>query len=162
MTSLKPIAYRGGIVRFEIPSDWIEEYEPSGGGTFYENRPDSGTLRLNVLSFSSKDTPAEEMARSVFKDKTTDVLPSGFLMRHYIKAAEEKGEGLEIYRWEVAVPIEPFSLRLVMFAHTIVEGQQSDPRIAAELKMIAHSVLKAEFSQEEGVGGDYDHSGSST
>jgi hypothetical protein len=80
MTSLKPITYRGGIVRFEIPSDWIEEFETSGGGTFYENRPDSGTLRLNVLSFSSKNTPSEEMARSVFKDNPTEVLPSGFLM----------------------------------------------------------------------------------
>lgn len=154
---MKSIIYRGGIARFDIPADWVEEYDPAGGGTFYENRPDSGTLRLNVLAFSSKSTPAEEMARSVFKDHPSETLPSGFMMRHYIKTAEENGETLEIYRWEIAVPVKSCSLRLVMFAHTIVAGQQSDPRIAAELETIAQSVRGAEFSQEEGVGGDYDH-----
>ena len=36
---LKTIVYRGGIVRFKIPANWVEEYEEDGGGTFYQNRP---------------------------------------------------------------------------------------------------------------------------
>ncbi len=46
----KTINYRGGLVRFRIPTDWIEEYEPEGGGMFYADGPDTGTLRLNVLT----------------------------------------------------------------------------------------------------------------
>ncbi len=157
MNSLKKIIYRGGIAIFDIPSDWIEEYDPSGGATFYEDSPDSGTLRLKVLSFSSKNTPAKEMVRSVFKDNSIETLPSGFLMRHYIKHTEEKGEKLEIHCWEVTVPIEPYSLRLITFTYTILTGQQSDPRIVGELEMIMQNIKKAQFSQETGVGGDYNH-----
>src|SRR4051812_19119370 len=47
---LKTIVYRGGVVRFRIPADWQEEYEPAGGGTFYAPGDHTGTLRLNVTS----------------------------------------------------------------------------------------------------------------
>ena len=46
MTALKTIIYRGGIARFRVPHSWVEEYEPEGGGTFYEDGPDTGTLRM--------------------------------------------------------------------------------------------------------------------
>src|SRR5438552_168389 len=48
--NFKTISYRGGIVTFRIPSHWREEYEPNGGGTFYDDNPDSATLRLNVIT----------------------------------------------------------------------------------------------------------------
>ena len=46
---LKTINYRGGIIRFQIPNDWVEEYEDVGGGTFYKPGDDTGTLRVNVM-----------------------------------------------------------------------------------------------------------------
>src|ERR1700747_2081414 len=33
---LKTINYRGGIIRFQIPNDWVEEYEDGGGGGLYK------------------------------------------------------------------------------------------------------------------------------
>jgi hypothetical protein len=51
---MKTIRYRGGIVTFRIPAHWTEEYEEEGGGIFYNEDNDSGTLRLNVLTFASK------------------------------------------------------------------------------------------------------------
>jgi hypothetical protein len=50
---MKRLEYRGGLVRFELPSHWVEEYEPEGGGTFYDNTIEAVTLRLNVLSFQA-------------------------------------------------------------------------------------------------------------
>lgn len=65
----KTINYRGGVVTMEIPAHWKEEYEPKGGGTFYEDRADSGTLRLNVLTFEDKNgRPSEDTIRSVMRD----------------------------------------------------------------------------------------------
>jgi len=151
---LKTINYRGGIVRFCVPSGWIEEYEPEGGGTFYEDRPDSGTLRLNVLGFDSLKT-AEEMAGAVFREHATVLLPSGFRMRHYIKPAVEAGEALDIYSWEVAVPVPPHSLRLVCFAHTILATQRNAPQIVTELKLLDDCIRAAEFSQQPGVTGSF-------
>jgi len=152
---LKLVNYRGGVVRFSIPSNWLEEYEPEGGGTFYENRSDSGTLRLNVLEFDSPSKSAEEMARTAFPQNGVELLPSGFPMRHYVKPAKENGEALEIHRWEIAVPVPPRTLRLVCFAHTILAGQQSAPKIATELKLLDESIRAAEFSQETGVSGAF-------
>jgi hypothetical protein len=67
--SSKRVVYRGGIASFDLPASWVEEYEAAGGGTFYEDRPDSGTLRLNVLGFDSESTPAQEMAVSALKGR---------------------------------------------------------------------------------------------
>src|ERR1035438_6693902 len=54
--AMKTIVYRGGVVTFRIPAHWREEYSDFEGGTFYEDRPDSGTLRLKIITMS---TPKE-------------------------------------------------------------------------------------------------------
>src|SRR5687767_3790902 len=51
--ALKTINYRGGVVRFCILANWKEEYEEAGGGTFYAPDDDTGTLRLNVMTFKA-------------------------------------------------------------------------------------------------------------
>jgi len=70
MIPLKTINYRGGIVRFRVPSSWLEEYKPEGGGTFYEDASDAGILRLNVLGFEKRakdEGPLGNCARYVRK-----------------------------------------------------------------------------------------------
>jgi hypothetical protein len=52
---MKTIRYRGGIVTFRIPAHWTEEYKEEGGGIFYDEDNDSGTLHLSVLTFASKN-----------------------------------------------------------------------------------------------------------
>ena len=61
---MKQVSYRGGIIKFEIPDHWVEEYGENGGGTFYEDAPDSATLRLNLLTFESESkTTRSDLAR---------------------------------------------------------------------------------------------------
>jgi hypothetical protein len=151
---LKTINYRGGIARFSIPSTWVEEYESEGGGTFYEDRPDSGTLRLNVLEFKSAKTAAE-MASTAFEQDQRELLPSGFCMRRYVEPTTENGEALSIHYWEIAVPVPPHSLRLVCFSHTILAGQESDPETVDELKILDDSIRSAVFSKQPGVSGAF-------
>jgi hypothetical protein len=47
---MKRIEYRGGIASFELPSHWREEHAVEGGATFYDERPDSGTLGTEKVS----------------------------------------------------------------------------------------------------------------
>lgn len=47
---LKTVSYRGGVVSFRIPAHWREKYTPDGGGSFYEDPPDSPTFRLEVVT----------------------------------------------------------------------------------------------------------------
>lgn len=70
MVPLKTISYRGGIATFAVPESWVEEYEPEGGGTFYDDVEGAGTLRLNVLSFKSNGgQSSEQIVESFVHDK---------------------------------------------------------------------------------------------
>lgn len=157
MANLKTIRYRGGIAEFTIPSHWREEYEPGGGGTFYEDSPGSGTLRLNVLSFESQNTPAEQMAATAFRDGKVWATTSGLPLRCEENAAEENGESLHIVSWEVAIPVPPKSLRLAIFSYTIIKKELQNPAIIAEIKQLQRSVEQARYSQAAGIAGDYEH-----
>jgi hypothetical protein len=158
MVPLKTICYRGGIARFEIPDSWDEEYEPSGGATFYEDEPDSGTLRLNVLTFSSNGAESSaKMISGLIAKNGYQALRDGLAIAQEVKLAEENGEQLQINYWRVAVPVEPESVRIAVFSFTILADQATDASIGREIKLLEKSIRAAEFSRDEGVSGDYQH-----
>jgi hypothetical protein len=156
MNRLKNISYRGGIACFDIPASWKEEYEPSGGATFYEDRPDSGTLRLNVLSFSSngKET-GDQMVASLIAKSGYKMLRDGLAIKQYVKSADEDGEALHIHHWEVAVPVDGCNARLAIFSYTILASQAKDKQIRQEVELLERCIHDGEFSREQGVSGDY-------
>ena len=145
----KIINYRGGIVTFSIPVNWREEYEALGGATFYEDHSDSGTLRLNVLTFESDDTPAQQMSLNAFPVDSFQLLPTGFPILYAVNEAMEDEDRLHIHIWKVAVPILPHCLRIVVFQHTILASQESDPLIMSELALLRQSIHSAHFSKQQ-------------
>ena len=155
-SAAKTIVYRGGIVQFDLPSNWREEYKPEGGGTFYEDRPNAGTLRLNVLTLQPKSgEPPEQAIERAYPAKSCEVLPSGLHMRHEIADAEEKGTSIRLHSWVVAVPVPPTRFRVACFTYTILARQASDPAIVAELALVDKSIRSAEYSREPGVIGAF-------
>ncbi len=157
MSRFKTICYRGGIVRFDIPATWNEEYEPEGGGTFYEDRPDSGTFRLNVLSFSSNGKQTgTQMVASLVKESGYKPLHDGLAIKQYVEPVEGNGHQLRIHRWEVAVPVAGCSARLAIFSHTILAAQANDRATLREIEMLDESVRAASFSREQGMSGDHE------
>ena len=150
----KTVSYRGGIVKFSLPSHWREEYGPESGGTFYEDRPDSGILRLNVITAESKSGESSEQAvEQAFPAGSFEMLPSGLPMRHRIADAEERGTPIRLHRWEIAVPVPPTRLRIVCFTHTILARQEKAATTDAELDLVEKSIRSAEFSRETGISG---------
>jgi hypothetical protein len=109
------------------------------------------------LTSDSKDTEALQMALQAFPAGSYELLGNGLPLRRYVKDANEKGELLHMHWWEVAVPMPPRSVRLVMFAHTILASQENDPRIKAELSFIDNSVRNATFARVPGVAGPFNH-----
>ena len=149
---MKTIDYRGGLVSFEIPSDWKEEYEADDGGTFYQDKPDAGTLRLNVLSMASKEakTPSQVIL-DAFGAEGHEMLPCGFALRHGMKTAEERGSQLHLHRWEVLVPVTPIHARLACFTHTLLAAQEETEMAKKELNIVDSSVRTARFATAPGV-----------
>ena len=150
MSATKLVIYRGGIVRFHIPENWREEYESTGGGTFFEEGADTGTLRLNVLSFEDRGKRSTETLQRFFRDREAQVLQCGLSMRHYLTKTEEQGTPLHIYRWEVLVPVPPSRYRLVCFSHTIFAARDGEARSRKELELVDRLVREADYSTELG------------
>ena len=156
MQPLKSINYRGGIVKFEVPTSWMEEYEPLGGATFYEDQPDSGTLRLNVLSLGSNGTMSgEAMVADLIARSGYTALHDGLAIRKYVKECNEAGEQLQMTYWEVAIPVEASSVRLAIFSFTILNSQAADPQMQEQMELLARSILSAEYSRAQGEAGEH-------
>jgi hypothetical protein len=153
---VKTIAYRGGLVTFRIPDSWVEEYGDKGGGTFYEDRPDSGTLRLNVLTFESKsEVNSESIRQSLLRsqkgdDNQLDVLSNGNVLSRYTKSIRDEGSDLIMFYWELGNPLPPRTARLAIFSYTILASQQTDASLKRELEMLEHEIKQAAFSTQRG------------
>jgi len=147
--STKTIVYRGGIASFELPATWHEEYADDGGATSWDDVPDSGTLRLNVISFSSPHSSKDMVSSMVAKG--FEVADSGLAFMRREETGVQDEDHLHIFWWEIAIPVEPRSMRLALFSHTILASQTTDPAIRAEVDWLERSIRAGTYSREPGV-----------
>lgn len=153
---MKPISYRGGIITFRVPATWKEEHEPEGGGTFYDDRPDSGTLRLNVLTFKAPEgklaadgythfaaTPLKEGERLI---RTSH----GDGLKLSKKSTEEKGTKIDLYSWQLAHCAPPQKFYIASFTWTILSSQSSDPKFQQEIAFLIDEISRARFHPDLG------------
>ncbi len=163
MTALKTISYRGGIARFRLPQTWIEEYEPTGGGIFYEEGTDTGTLRINVMDFEKP--PAAECTSESARDMLTgwdgsaevELHASGVAIARSSRTAVENGEVLRIYTWRLGVLVTPVAFRMVVFTYTILARQEQEPAKQQELRLLDKLIGEGEYPAVRGVAGGYTH-----
>lgn len=153
---LKTIAYRGGIVRFKIPADWVEEYEEDGGGTFYQNRPDSGTLRLNILTARAPDDIEGDLSvqtllclSDVTPEKITK-LANGNAIARWLERTEEQGHKITLYWWYLANTVPPNHVRIASFSYTILTSQEDLDSFKEKIELLDEQIKHAVFHPELG------------
>lgn len=153
-SDFKTIVYRGGIVRFRIPADWQEEYEPSGGGSFYAPGDETGTLRLYVTTFGAPAgkilgaSDAENFLSS-FADKhavPVRTLRPGIAVICYDLPAKDRGMALKIRYWQVAQVIPPGHVRQSLFSYTVLAKLSDDWLIRHEMDVLEREISAAEFA----------------
>jgi hypothetical protein len=148
---MKQIDYRGGVVTFRIPVHWKEEYEPDGGGTFYAEGPDTGTLRLNVLSARAPSGSRVTCGYDHLQESSAHLLgkiihlPSGDGMQSYSSTGEESGFALVLQHWDIAHWIPPRSLCLAMFSWTVLAARADTPENQEEVAMLASELSRIRF-----------------
>src|SRR5205085_1907969 len=153
---LKKISYRGGVVEFSIPANWKAESEHDDRGIFYEDSPDSGTLRVSVITAKSpapfKDKPASDALRVLRQAQSRQIesLTNGNALLHYSEPATESGHKLHMVYWIVANPVRPDHIRIATFSYTLLEGQHEQQRFKNEIALIDAQIRKAAFSKELG------------
>jgi hypothetical protein len=151
---MKTIHYRGGIVNFRLPEHWLEEYEEEGGGTFYDEDSENGTLRLNVLTFASKTplTPntAREMAeqRAANHHGTAHDLGHGNWMFYYTEAHDD--DEFTMHYWNIINPLPPDDFRVVIYSYTVATDLLDDDEVIEELAIVDREIRASTFAAEIG------------
>jgi hypothetical protein len=146
----KEIVYRGGVVTYSIPNHWIEQYDPSGGATFYEDRPDTGTLRLNVVTAKGRSTRAGDFAmeaiRTIKKLRSDDieVLSQGSVLAKTVKGTSEQGHPITISSWYLARSIPREGARVAIFAYTVLSANETLPKTDNDLAFLETSIRRAQ------------------
>lgn len=154
---VKEVAYRGGIVKFWIPEDWVEEYELEGGGTFYKGGPDTGTLRLSVLTVrpptAIDENSAAQTLALIREDGSgpVEMLPSGNAIKVAVNNGQEGGQTITLHWWHIANVVPPSHVRIAAFSYTVAPGQDNSPETLRDLEFLAFSLRNAKFHNELGV-----------
>ena len=149
MVELKNIDYRGGLVRFAIPVTWVEEYEAEGGGAFYLDAPDSGTLRLSVLTFEGPSRPDREaLLKAVAHSGTPEWLPTGNALAFSRASGTEESV---VFHWELANSVAPRHLRLALFSYTVPASRAESSAVQEDVRLLGDQIRHATFASELGV-----------
>jgi hypothetical protein len=154
---MKRIDYRGGIVRFCIPEHWEEAYEEEGGGTFYDEDEDTGTLRLNVLTLKTSrrvdsDTAVnllETQAEARKVDGQIERLAHGSAVLRYRLEPEEGGSETTWF-WEIVGIVPPEHARYAIFSFGADQQRAGDADIAEQVQMVDRELMRCEFADEVG------------
>jgi hypothetical protein len=163
---MKTIHYRGGVIVFRIPACWKEEYSDRDGGTFYDDVPDSGTLRLSVITASKRENGSFNESAEALLSRCPEVkggaepLPDGNAIAHHLQHTEEEGIPIILYRWLIANVIPPRHFRIAAFTYTIRRAQQQEEPVTRMLKILDREIRAASFSTELGVADSRDSSAS--
>ena len=152
---MKTIRYRGGLVTFQIPKDWREEYEEDGGGTFYQPGDDTSTLRLNVLTFKTPSgKPVTPDSVILFLDpsakkRNTKVIPlrPGLAYIRYDDSTTEAGQPITIRTWQLAQMVPPDHARIFVFTYTHLTSHFNTRATTTELALLEHSITICQPAQ---------------
>jgi hypothetical protein len=156
LPKLKTINYRGGVIRFRIPSDWLEEYEDAGGGTFYKPGEETGTLRVNVTTgegppekLLTVDNLAELTASGSYGATPVHFGQNAILLR-YDMPGEERGHSLTIRCWGILQVLPPKNFRHVLFTYTLLADHFSNLASIAEMELLDREIEAAQLSPRLG------------
>lgn len=157
---MKTIEYRGGVISFRVPAHWQEEYSTKGGGMFYDDQPQSGTLRLNVLTFKAPEgrLPIDGYhyitAKGAASGERLSRTERGDGIKFSKKLTEEEGEKLVLCTWELVHCAPPEKLYVAVFTWTTSAAQGNDAKLQKEIQSIDAEIKKACFHADLGKLGD--------
>jgi len=158
-SGMKAIIYRGGVVRFRIPEHWVEEYDEEGGGTFYDEDEEMGTLRINVLTLEATDTARAEDDKLLQLLETIERPEPGKIRRlangnailtYQDRSDLDEEEPTLAWCWFVAAPVPPRHARLAIFTHTVPADLADDEDILETVALLDEELRACAFSSRLG------------
>jgi hypothetical protein len=147
---LKNVAFADGQIRFRIPASWLESQEEDGGGVYYDEKLDQGTLRVKVMTFTTDDDLTGHRALDEMgvleaePGQTLEALPSGNALRFHREETEASGERTAFHVWLLASLDPPHRMRLAVFSYTVRAGEEA----AEVLGVLDREIREARFAHQ--------------
>ncbi len=148
---MKQIHYRGGVVDFRIPASWKEEYSDTDGGTFYEDKADSGTFRLKVITLKTPSTVKADSALEILNSLKQvqgkgERQANGTAFARFEQITVDRGQEIKIFYWFVTNALPPAHARILTFSYTILKRRENDSQTKQELEILEREIRAAKFS----------------
>ncbi|MBC2844628.1 hypothetical protein [Winogradskyella flava] len=146
----KLINYRG-IISFELPEDWIEEYDDNNGGAFYEDLPNSGTLRVRLISIKVPQSSNNIYATDVLNDFSSNKESKAILLTNknaynmFYEQVKENEIDITVYYWSLVQSIQYNKTRLANFSYTILTEELDKKHIKLEIDFLTSQIENAIF-----------------
>lgn len=142
---MKEVTSRGGQVRFKVPKSWVGE--PEGTGImYYAPTEDSGTLRLSVLTYKTRNRdPKDEPGIALIAEKRgakVDKLPNGNHFLRFVDRGVRNGESLATTHWQLE-RAEPGLVVIAIFSYTHLDRPEDRARFQSEVEMLDREIRKA-------------------
>ena len=150
MNNIKEIDYRG-VLKFKIPSSWVEEYDDKHGGTFYEDSPLSGTLRLQLMTLKTPKDSFFKDAKSILDDiiekgPESILLPNDNALKMFFEQSVDSGHEITIYYWSLVQFLKPNQVRLGNFSYTVLTNRLGIEYVREEIDFLNKEIKNATFS----------------
>lgn len=151
--NIKQITYRGGLIVFSIPGDWLEQYEPDGGGTFFRDGDNDRTFYLNVITAQSANpvtADSSSPALSTMFRQTIEGFDNGYALTKKIEYTEDRREKITMHTWLLSAPLPPDTVRIANFTYVVLSSRDQSQQTLQDLAFLESSVRQARFSLERG------------
>ena len=154
--SLKEISFNGGVIKFKIPSSWKEEYGKNGKGAFYEDAPDTGTLRLQVITMQAPPDVEGDLLVLALSSlpgvdrQDVEILGNGNALAHSVQRSDEDGEEYTLYWWHLANHVPPDIVRMANYSYAILTSKENDSKTREEIELLERQIKQAVFQPGPG------------
>jgi hypothetical protein len=149
---LKDVVFSDGQLRFRIPATWQQGQEDDGGGVYYDEKLDQGTLRVKVMTFTTSDNLTGHRALDEMgvleaePGQTLEALPNGNALRFHREETEARGERTAFHVWLLASLDPPHRMRMAVFSYTVRAREADEAR--ALLGVLDTEIRLARFAHQ--------------
>lgn len=152
--SLKTVSYRGGVLVFQIPAAWKEEY--GEGAAFYDDVPGSPTLRLNLITAEMPGPPSRERVLELLRSRAAalpqpEILENADTGNLILRYTKEASADTVNFCWEVGGFLPPRHARLALFALEVRDADLATPATKATVELLDSALCAARCADRLGA-----------
>ena len=152
---MNEIAIDDGRLTFSLPSSWLVQAEDDGAFLFYEDLPESGTLRLNLIEQQTADGQLAN-SRAIAdllqglpdtEGAEVEILSGGRVLLTHRQTAEEQGTPLVVQFWLLATSVGPSDVKVAAFSFALDADKLNAEANQSALALLDEQIRLAQFHE---------------